>query len=252
MIELLRLFGKELEGCATLPFEKLNKISLIRGYFVKPTACTLDTLNYLETIQVNPNATFYKDWDDIINKDRFELLIDQLFHYESTYGTNFESEPYIPNDGNIQLPEMKNIKIIDVISKEEAKKLLLSIVYSPMAMKQETLNDIFSLLDKLALDINISLIKNKELKMMWYSHIGQTPSDMEEFVRFLIYKATGKTLLIKSKEVIEELKDSKLKLNKYITKKNIAKVSSVFYRYKPIFLAFKQGRNKKIINSCGT
>lgn len=248
MIELLRLFGKELEGYETLSFERLNKISLIRGYFVKPKACTLDTLNYLETIQLNPNATFYKDWDDIINKDRFELLIDQLLHYESTYGTNFESEPYIPNDGNIQLPEMKNIKTIDVISKEEAKNLLLSMAYSPMAMKQETLNDIFSLLDKLAIDIDISLIKNKELKMMWYSHIGQTPSDMEEFVRFLIYKATGKTLLIKSKAVIEELKASTLELNKYITKDNIAKVSSVFYRYKPIFLAFKKDTNKKIIN----
>ena len=38
------------------------------------------------------NATFYRAWNDVLSKTRFELLFDQIMHYSTTYGTNFEGD----------------------------------------------------------------------------------------------------------------------------------------------------------------
>lgn len=246
MIELLRLFGKEIEGCKTCPFEEVNKMSLKKGYLVKEEACTVDVEKYIDSISVNPNSTFYKTWNDIISKDRFELILDQLLHYASTYGTDFNGTPYIPNDGNISIPDMNNIKVIDTITMEDAANRLCVMLYSGIALKQETLNDIMSVIKKMNIsdEISIDKVKNKEAKMLLYDIDGKTPNEAEEFARFLIYKATGSTLLIKSKEVIEAIKESCLPLSYYITKENINMASSVFFRYKPIFLAFKHNKCK--------
>lgn len=252
MIELLRLFGKEIKGCDKLvDFATVNKQSLIKGYLVTTDACTSDVIDYLDTISINPNATFYKDWKDVISKDRFELFIDQIKHYASTYGTNFTEEAYVPNDGAENLPPMDNIKIIDTISKSEAIEKLEKMIYSPMAMAQETVNDILSLTKKLSIKVDIEKVSNKELKMLLCDTLGIVPLNAEEFIRFLIYKATGKTLLIKSKEVIKEITNSGIQLSKYITKENIDNISSVFYRFKPIFLAFKHcnKENAKTVNA---
>lgn len=250
MIELLRLFGKELEGCAKFDFKAVNKQSLLKGFLVTADACTEDVVDYLSTISINPNATFYRDWEDIISKSRFELYIDQLKHYASTYGTNFTGEAYVPNEGAINIPSMDNIKIIDIISKSDAIERLKKMIYSPMAMKQETANDVMTVAKKLSVDIEIDNIKNKELKMLFCASFGMVPKNADEFVRFLVYKATAKTLLIKSKEVINEIKASKIKLSNYINDDNIITISSVFNRFKPLFLAFKNCNedNAKTVN----
>ena len=99
MIELIRLFGKELESSsAKLDFATVNRKALPKGYFVTPGACTEETVVYLREITLDPNSTFYRDWDDVTSKDRFELLVDQLMHYASTYGTDYNGDTYNPND----------------------------------------------------------------------------------------------------------------------------------------------------------
>ena len=257
MIELLRLFGKEIdpkddnrELNPVIDFETMNKTALRRGYFVSEKACTRDVWDFLREISINPNATFYKEWNDIISKNRFELLIDQLKHYASTYGTDFKGTPYIPNDGNIKLPDMKNIKIIDTISKKETIKLLSDMMYSAMAMKQETIEDVLSAARKLDMEIRIDDIQNKELKLIVCDERKIVPENMDEFMRLIVYKAIGSTLLIKSKEVLENIKENgNINLADYITKDNINHVASVFYRYKPIFLALKKITAYHTVNS---
>ena len=249
MIESLRLFHKELEGNQSKSFESVNFIALKRGFLVTFDACTADTLEYLEAIQINPNATFYKTWNDIISKSRFELYIDQLKHYASTYGTNFTGPQYVPNDDDITLPDMKEITVIDTISKSSLIEKCLNMLYSGIALKEETLIDVQSILTKLNTVPDIDLIKNKEAKMLYCKRSNTIPSNPEELVRFLIYISTGETLLIKSASIIDGIRRNPIKLSKYITKDNIKSAASVFYRYKPIFLAMKRtADNCTIIN----
>ncbi len=251
MIELIRLFGKELESSSSkLDFATVNRKSLPKGYFVTPGACTEETVVYLREITLDPNSTFYRDWGDITSKDRFELLVDQLMHYASTYGTDYSGDAYISNDGAINLPPMDNIKVIDTITREEAIEKLNKMLYSSMAMKQETVNDIIAAAKGLSIDVDIDKVKNKELRMLLCVSFGLVPKNPDEFVRFLVYKATDKTLLIKSKEVINAIKLSDVRLINYITKDNIVSISSVFNRFKPLFLAFKgtSKGNARIVN----
>lgn len=56
------------------------------------------------------------------SKNRFELLLDQIEHYISTYGTHFEEAPFIVNDEFWKLDldlNFKEYKIIRSATKEE-------------------------------------------------------------------------------------------------------------------------------------
>ena len=255
MIESLKLFKKEIPNYSFLDFQTVNLEAIKKGFLVTANACTNDTLSYIRSISVNPNATFYKEWQDIFSRTRFELFIDQIKHYLSTYGTNFEGEPYVPNDG-ADVPAIKNLIIIDTITPEEASTRAWSMVTSGIALKEETLNDIESLLDKVQFPITerTEEIKNKEFKLRIYAKYNCVPKDPVELVRYIVYKATGKSLLIKSPEVLRAISTNNLNAYDFITDDNIKEVASVFYRFKPIFLSLKKARstNHSVINKLRT
>lgn len=254
MIELLRLFGKELRQDVktdTKIFNRVNGGAIKKGYLVTMGACTEDTVAYLDEIDINPNATFYAAWEDVLSKNRIELLMDQLYHYASTYGTNYEGTPYIPNNIDIDLP-YKELKVIDTMSLEEAQNRILTMVYSSMPMKDNTLDDIISVLKGLSIShlVDIDTIRNRELKLRMYELQNTVPSDPEELVKYIVYRATGSTLVIKSREALVKLKSGFIALSDFINKDNISEISSVFYRYKAIFLALKHTHdgNAEVVN----
>jgi hypothetical protein len=72
------------------------------------------------------------------------------------------------------------------------------------------------------------------------------PNDPVEMVRFLVFLATDKTLLIKNVSTFNKIKNSNLDISKYVNKFGIEKLSSVFLRYKILFLAFKKSNEKNI------
>ena len=51
------------------------------------------------------NKTFHKSWKKIKDSTRYELFIEQITHYFSTYGTGFTSEAYLPDEVlNVPMP----------------------------------------------------------------------------------------------------------------------------------------------------
>lgn len=88
---------------------------LEKGYLIHPNCANTYANVFLSTIDMQYNSTFYKTWSDVENKSRIELLIDQLIHYMSTYGTNFSGDAYVPNvyDGE---PEWTTYKVISNIT----------------------------------------------------------------------------------------------------------------------------------------
>ncbi len=187
------------------------------------------------------NKTFHKSWSKIFNSSRDELLIDQIRHYVSTYGSNFQDEVYIPNE-MLQVPETKlTFKFVKSYSKEELIEKCLDLLKSGIALKEETLNDVLSVLtDELGYKFTGNeQIKNKEAIVKIADLYGIIPSDTLEFFRYIIYRATGESLLIKSADVITLIKNSNYNPAVQFEKFGLEKLAEVFNRFKPLFLAFK-------------
>lgn len=226
------------------------------GVFVESKAAwaikTIDKyLNDLKLSGEQLNKTFHKSWEKVQSSTRIELAIEQILHYMSTYGTNFEGEVYIPNEV-LNVPDVKvKLSVIKALSKEELTEKCLDVFRSGIALKEETMNEIFIVLE--SLDYTFTGregVKNKEANIVIADKYKVYPSSVEEFIRYVMYKATGSTSLIKNAETIEALKQSKMDVSEMFENYGVEKLATVFNRYKVLFLALKSTKykNAKVIN----
>lgn len=246
--KILKLFGKAIPAQQKLSFSDVQQQSTKHGYIIHPEVCQADVVEWVKAQSINPNTTFYKSWSDVFSKNRWQLFLDQIQHYISTYGSDFKATPYIPN-ANPATIDFTQYKIISPISSEEVIKRCEKLLFSGIALKQETIEDILFILDKLSYAVDIQKVRNKEAKMFLLDKLNQLPEDATEMVRFLVYKATASTLLIKSKEVFDAIAKSNVAITSYIEAFGYNKLAAVFLRYKPLFLAFrKNAANKPAVN----
>lgn len=187
------------------------------------------------------NKTFHKSWKTIFRSSREDLLLEQIRHYISTYGSNFQDEIYIPNEV-LEIPDIKIVfKVVKAYPREIMTQKCLELLQSGIALKEETINDILSILvDELSYKFSGNEnIKNKEAVIKIADMYGVIPNDTLEFFRYIIYRATSESLLIKSKEVIDAIKNSNFNPAVQFGKFGLEKLAEIFNRFKPLFLAFK-------------
>ena len=86
--ELIDYFGKGIvsDELKKIDFAALNSKAVLFGYIIHPDCCNEAVDKWLDTLPMDYNATFYKEWDDVMSKGRFELFLDQILHYATTYG----------------------------------------------------------------------------------------------------------------------------------------------------------------------
>ena len=248
-----------------MPFKKVNELAVRLGYVIHPDCCNKYVWEWLNCQTMNHNATFYKEWNDVISKNRFELLIDQLMHYATTYGTEFSvGNGYVPNDGAV-VPAFKELKVIEPITDEEIFEKCMKMLSSGVALKDSTVEVFIEFILKYIRDtiktddeiISIlTRITNKEAQAGLAYTLNLLPSDEFGILRCLVYRYTKSALLIKSPEVLSAIKrcsadevmlGSKVPLET-LSDKQLEKLSRIFYRFKPIFLAMKTKRTASIIN----
>jgi len=83
-------------------------------------------------------------------------------------------------------------------------------------------------------------IKSFEIKTLKHDLDDTVPQDPQDFLRYVIYKTTGQTLLIKNKYLIDLIKNSTaIAPYIYFNKADVVRLAEIFFRYKPLFLAFK-------------
>lgn len=245
----------------TVDFAELNKRAVKLGYIISPECCNEYVKDWLDSLTANHNATFYKEWNDVISKSRFELFIDQIHHYATTYGKDHEIEGngFVPNDGGI-CPRFEDLKVIEPITEEELAGKCFGVLESGIALKDSTMKVLCDFWysvkvenvdwdwKKSHLADVLSLVKNKEAMVYLSKKIGILPSDVFGMLRCIASAYTGKFDLIKSKSTIATIK-AKARMSGFrsplldLSEKQIEKLSSVFLRYKTIFLAMKcEGR----------
>lgn len=272
--KIIGMFNCALAG-NEVSYEKIAEAGLKAGYVIDPACATEDVLAFLREMKMNPNSTFYKTWTDITSKSRFELYLDQIRHYASTYGTvdnatllqemtdstvqieyNVKGNGYVPNEQPIVIPYNK-FKVIKVATPEEIRDLILKMFASGAAMKSDTINVCIEFLKeyKFLDSVDTDLIKNKEAQAVIASLLKKYPKDEFGLLRCIIYRYTEKTSLIKDTATIYSIqhkngfgtgKDFDLAI---LSDAQLKALSRIFYRYKPLFLAMKgYGDNAKYVN----
>lgn len=224
-----------------------------QGFIIEPNAiwAKKSILDYYTSQLLNGNdlnKTFHKSWQKIKDSSRCELLIEQIRHYISTYGSDFTEEIYIP-DEVLNIPELNlKYKVIKAYTKEEMVNKCMSLLKSGIALKEDTINDLLSILtDELNYVFNGKEgIKNKESIIKIADLYGILPSDTMEFFRYIIYRASGQSLLIKSNDLIEVVKSTNYNPGAQFNKFGLEKLAVIFNRFKPLFLAFKPKCSKTI------
>ena len=257
-LEVISYFNVALsntEGDAkALSFEEVNAEAAQYGWLVHPDCCNSDTLRWVrEVAKTKYNKTFYKEWADIVSKTRFELLVDQLCHYASTYGTGFtEGEGYMPNHDDVVIP-FKKFKVILPCTKRELFDKCAGLIKSGIAMNEQTQKTcseyvVNALADWGEFGFSIDDVKNKEAQATIAALTGVYPQDEFALLRCLVYRATGSTMLIKSKDAIACVKKnaSKIPLG-VLSEAQLVKLSRIFLRFKPLFLAMKASAEKSPI-----
>jgi hypothetical protein len=194
------------------------------------------------------NQTFHKSWAKIRNSTRYELFVEQIRHYISTYGSKFESEIYIPNEV-LDVKELKlKFIVIKSYTKEELTQKCLDLLKSGIALKSETVDDILSVLvDELDYCFTGQEgIRNKEAIVKIAETYRVYPENPVEFFRFVIFRTTNTTLLIKNQLLIELIKQSDYNPALLFKNYGLEKLAQIFNRFKPLFLAYKSKAPKTI------
>lgn len=208
------------------------------------------------------NEAFHKSWDKVANAPIAQLVAEQAVHYLTTYG--FEalgvfdhSSVYVPGEA-LEVPELTDglhLVIIRGLTNDELRAELLVLLSSGIALSETTLADVLEVATFVGFDADdVALVRNREAKAALYTYLGTVPADPVEFLRFIIYKATNTTLLIKNEDLISRLKASQsLEIIRafelYDKNYGLARLGQIFYRFKPLFLALRtSARMRQIIN----
>ena len=196
------------------------------------------------------NQGFYKSFKTVTELSPQQILVNKLLHYFSTYGMKsfgiFERGlVYIPNDA-LELPKDSTplkITVIDALDNAEIATRAVNMIQSGAALSAETLESLAEIVKFLEINLDVDEIKNKEFAMQLCDILKIVPKNPVQFLRYLIYVASGSTLLIKNKQTFDALKNSSANLDEifsqYIKENGVEKLASIFHRFKPLWLSFK-------------
>lgn len=199
------------------------------------------------------NASFHKSWKKVKEASIEQLVIEQIIHYITTYGFESlgiynEASVYIPNEV-LEVPTLDSeglhLIVIKGYTKTELKEKLLALLNTGIALKEKTMADIVDVAMFVEVtEDEVESVKNKETKIMLYDYMNIVPKNPTEFLRYIVFKATDNTLLIKNKTTIEKIKESKNLdvtglFRRYKEQHGLERLATIFHRFKPLFLAFK-------------
>ena len=196
------------------------------------------------------NRTLIESFAAVANMSRKEFYLTQILHYLTTYGTNFTT-PFVVGERTFTPEETKALKITIIRAESASRSLerineLFATTVAPKAQNIHYYRALASLTT-----IAPEEVKSRELMIMMCAERNIKPSDPETLFRYLVYCATKETLIIKNKNLINIIKraaHNNIELINSFTEDEMKALASIFYRYKPLFLAFKTPETASVIN----
>lgn len=248
---------------ATKPLpEAVLRKTLAEGYIIDATIdvdeALLEEINQVVGLSgEKANAAFHKSWAVIADSSQKRLWMQAVLHYMTVYGFQglgvySEEAVYFPGE-KLELPDRLPdipVRIIKAMTAAEILGEILKLA-DGIALSEDSLNDILTIIRTNKYDPNsfVEKIKNRELKTLLFDHYGIAPTEPEMFLRYIVRKLTGESLLIKNSYLFNKIKKARgTKLDAFI--ENAPKdLHTIFFRYKPLFLAMKAiSKNKTFFN----
>lgn len=262
----LRLFKavqiKKREGERT--DERTLKATIPFGYVldpaITPSRRLLRTVNDLVGVSgEQANAAFHKSWEKVRSAGIEQLVVEQLIHYFTTYGQASmglydPSTVYIPNE-KLELPQITDdlpLTFVRGLTASEVREEVIRLG-SGVALHQQSLDDVMSIVkaNRFPPDY-LDAIGNHELLAMLYDFYGLVPEEPVAFLRYVVYRLTDSSLLIKNDELINKIKEVEPKKRRVLDRLIAdapADLAAIFHRFKPLFLALKSvSKDKTFFN----
>lgn len=211
---------------------------------------------------VKANNTFHKSLSTVRDSSMEQLIFQQILHYMTTYGAESmgiynENMVYVPAEV-FDCPDAEPVKIVVIhgLTRDDVAENIQSLLKTGVALSKDSISDIMMLIEALHIVIeDVDSVKNKEVRIALYDRYDIVPKNPVEFLKFVVYKSIGETMLVNNDATIQHLKQNKFMdsyvddyLDKYVNQYNICDLASIFYRYKNIWLAMKTYDNASIIN----
>lgn len=222
------------------PFAIESKGVIINEYAAYAKNTIIKHLENLTLSGQDLNKTFYSTWKQV------QHFISFIELYKNT---NIKEFLYKSKDNNIVLPEINfndlEIFVIKGVSKDTLINKCLDLMISGIAIKEDTLKDLFSILQ--LLDYKFSGkegIKNKEANIYLAEKFSLFSEDAEEFLRYLVYYCIDSTSLIKNQATLIKITESNKDVSSKLGLYDLDKLAAIFNRFKPIFLSFKAANSK--------
>lgn len=193
------------------------------------------------------NSTFHKSFGTVANMSPEEYFFHQVLHYFTTYGAEFvgaEVPTYVPAE-ELDLPDgvlpVNKLTVIRALNEDELIKLMYQFAMTTKAPNGQQKTAMRLFLPYVA--VSTENMASFEFQIMAHDYRGTVPENPVSVLRYLIYKTTGGTLVIKSPRLIESIrslsKTADDTAQTILMHANEVELSEVFLRYKPIFLAYK-------------
>lgn len=229
--------------------QQINNTAIKAGWCVHPEICTPEVADWVRSLALNVNSTFYRRWSDITDKSRLELLIDQLIHYASTYGTNYEAETYCPNGDPIKI-DYKQYRVLTPVTPEEMFEKIMATLRSGIALKEEVVQAFCWYLLKTPDKINLDDIANRDALVVLCAQLRRYPDNPEMIMRYIFYITTGSAMIIKNKFMLRKVECAADKIDlRLLTDDQLIGLAGIFNRYKDVFMRLKNYRlNKAVVN----
>lgn len=193
------------------------------------------------------NATFYKNVDTVLGKSRFNLFVEQVIHYMGTYGMASIGEKPITlvpvqelNIPDVDVSKLK-VTVIRLVDDVEIANAVNETMTTAKTPSNRVVAGIKALIPFFTAPVDD--IRSFELAVIAYDHLGSVPMDPKMFLRYLIYKTTGETLVVNSHRAAQNIKnhaasDTGLAC-RLLSRANMPDLASIFLRHKNLFLAYK-------------
>ena len=181
--------------------------------------------------------------DEAENASPEELITKQFLHYIEVYGLN------APGLLNLEVSEGRKVSITFVsgIVQEELSEKVWSLVYSNAPIKN--VPALKNVVDEYKIDVDVNKIRNNEFRCMMFDENKHVFASGDDAVRYLVYKATGSTLLIKDRKTVDAM--SHLKNRSFLPsflENHALQLSRVFNRHKRLLIPLKNTTTRTVIN----
>lgn len=233
-------------GTPLLPCKDVNRLAVNAGYAVRPEACTEEIEKFLKDQSSNFNTTFYQSWQQVEDLSEKQMVLLQLVHYLSTYGTDFTGQAFTLNPA----PEkwhFDSLTVIRACTPRELFDRLQRLVETPVALSTAFVAAITDELDELEKKYGwrmpVADVANRELRIRLYLKYGEMPSDPSEMVGLIVYAATGESMVVKNKATFDKISTRMHSVDKIVlslSDRQIERLAEAYYRFKPIFLALRR------------